>query len=69
MKEIIVRFGLDDTAQISWYDEEHWPIKRKTCVHAGKAMVWMIKTGHVWTWEKDLETGEEWAWCEIGNEL
>lgn len=68
MKEIIVKFGLDNTAQISWYGE-NWHVKRKNCVHAVKAMAWMIKTGYSWTWEKDLDTGEEWAWCKIGNEL
>lgn len=55
---IEVRFCADGTARIEKHEGGEL-LERKTCLHAGKVMVWMVKTGHVWDWYADLETGEE----------
>jgi hypothetical protein len=57
LEYIQVIFHLDDTAEILIKRDNE--TIRKTCLHAGKTLVWMVKTGNKWEWHKDLDTGEE----------
>lgn len=58
-----VRFFPDETAQIEQYEGGQL-VNRKTCLHAGRVMVWMVKQGREWIWHKDLDTGDEIAVME-----
>jgi hypothetical protein len=58
-----VTFFPDETAQIERYEGGRL-VSRKTCLHGGRVLVWMVKQGREWTWHKDLDTGYEIAVME-----